>query len=176
MPATLNRYYGSGELHFITCTCYHRLPLLFSPHSRTVFVNILGEVRDRLAFRLFGYVVMPNHFHLLISEPPNATPSTVMQILKQRSSHLLRTTEKGVPDAQPAPAFSERDSSPPQFWQRRFHDFNVWSHYKKIEKLEYMHMNPVKLNLVNHPNEWPWSSWSNYEKREAGLLRVDELE
>ena len=144
--------------------------------ARNVFVEILGEVRDRYGFLLIGYVVMPNHVHLLISEPAKGTPSTVMQVLKQRVSRRLRAKKRRVPQTQLQLAFVEGEFTLRQFWQRRFHDFNVWSHKKKIEKLEYMHMNPVKLNLVNHPNEWPWSSWSNYEKREAGLLRVDELE
>jgi putative transposase len=55
-----------------------------------LFVKILGEVRDRYGFVLVGYVVMPNHVHLLISEPAKGTPSTVMQVLKQRVSRRLR--------------------------------------------------------------------------------------
>jgi REP element-mobilizing transposase RayT len=55
-----------------------------------LFVKILGEVRDRYGFALAGYVAMPNHIHLLISEPANGTPSTVMQVLKQRVSRRLR--------------------------------------------------------------------------------------
>ncbi len=46
-----------------------------------------------------------------------------------------------------------REVLPRQFWQRRFHDFNVWSHTKKLEKLEYMHFNPVKRKLVRDPKD-----------------------
>ena len=65
------------------------------------------------------------------------------------------------------------EDSLPQFWQRRFHDFNVWSQKKRIEKLNYMHANPVKRGLVEHPKDWPWSSFSFYAKREPGLVRID---
>ena len=61
------------------------------------------------------------------------------------------------------------------FWQRRFYDFNVWSEKKLKEKLHYMHWNPVDRKLVQHPQDWPWSSWSFYAKGEQGLIRIDEL-
>ena len=160
MPANLKRFYGNKDVHFITCTCYHRLPLLASSDSRTVFAKMLGEVRDAYGFLLIGYVVMPNHIHLLISEPPHATPSTVMQVLKQEPSRRLRINAR-------------RDALLPQFWQRRFHDFNVCHHEKIIEKLEYMHLNPVKENLVRRAQEWPWSSSSYYETGVQGLVRID---
>ena len=57
--------------------------------------------------------------------------------------------------------------------QRRFYDFNVWSHKKKTEKLQYMHCNPVKRGLVCDPKDWPWSSCSFYAGRNDGLLSVD---
>ena len=75
MPKGLRRRYGLQHLHFITCSCYRRLPLLASARARNAFVKILVEVRDRYGFKLVGYVVMPEHIHLLISEPPSATPS-----------------------------------------------------------------------------------------------------
>ena len=62
-----------------------------------------------------------------------------------------------------------------RFWQRRFFDFNVWSLKKRVEKLEYMHMNPVKRGLLTHPKDWPWSSFSFYSKMKLGLIRIDPV-
>jgi putative transposase len=90
MPKGLKRRYGQGHFHFITCSCYRRLPLFTSIRSKNLFAKILGEVRDRYQFALVGYVVMPEHIHLLISEPAKGTPSTVMQVLKQLVSRRLR--------------------------------------------------------------------------------------
>src|ERR1700720_2409777 len=90
MPSGLRRRYGQRHLHFITCSCYRRLPLFSSVRVKNLFVKILGELRDRYGFALVGYVVMPEHIHLLISEPAKGTPSTVMQVLKQRVSRRLR--------------------------------------------------------------------------------------
>ena len=82
----LRRYYGRGDLHFVTCSCYRRRPFLGSARGRHCFVKILDQVRESQRFQLIGYVVMPEHIHLLISEPEKGTPSTVLQVLKQRVS------------------------------------------------------------------------------------------
>jgi putative transposase len=84
MPAGLRRYYGKGDLHFITFSCYRRLPLLKTARARDLFVKELGKVRDEMGFHLLGYVVMPEHVHLLMSEPRAGTPSTVLHKLKLR--------------------------------------------------------------------------------------------
>ena len=174
MAHKLIRHYGRGHLHFITFTCYRRLPLLRSVRVRNVFVQILGEVRDRYGFCLVGYVVMPEHIHLLISEPAKGTPSTVVQVLKQRVSRRLRR-KKRKPTGQLNLNFASGDDSLPRFWQRRFYDFNVWSLKKRVEKLHYMHMNPLKRKLVDHPRDWPWSSFSFYSNPKHGLIRVDPV-
>jgi putative transposase len=156
MPAGLQRIYGRGHLHFITFSCFRRLPLLKTARARDIFVTELGKLRDEMGFHLIGYVVMPEHVHLLLSELPRGTPSTVLQKLKLRVARKLR-----------------RGETLGAFWQARFYDFNVYSKGKKMEKLHYMHANPVIRGLVKHPGDWPWSSWSFYEKGEVGLVRVD---
>ncbi|MGH9686118.1 MAG: REP-associated tyrosine transposase [Candidatus Acidiferrales bacterium] len=154
----LQRWYGDHHLHFITCSCYRRLPLLGSARGREVFIETLDEVRRQRGFLLVGYVVMPEHVHLLVSEPETGTPSTVMQVLKQKVSRALGATTCG-------------HASP--FWQRRFYDFNVWTQKKRIEKLHYMHMNPVKRAFVDDPGSWPWSSYRYYRFGEAGKCTPD---
>ena len=121
-----------------------------------------------------GYVVMPEHVHLLISESVKGTPSTVIQVLKQRVSRRLRR-KKRRPTRQLSLIFASGDDSLPRFWQRRFYDFNVWSLKKRVEKLHYMHMNPLKRKLVDHPKDWPWSSFSFYSNLKHGLIRVDPI-
>ncbi|HYB62313.1 MAG TPA: transposase [Methylomirabilota bacterium] len=189
MPNKLVRHYGRGHLHFITFSCYRRLPFLRSVRAKNTFVRILDEVRERYGFSLVGYVVMPEHVHLLLSEPKQGTPSTVMQVLKQRVSRRLRSPgprkrrksppfavqKMGHPPQQLRLRFGDEDAPLRQFWQRRFHDFNVWSARKRREKLEYMQANPVKRKLVAHPKEWEWSSFSFYSSLKRGLIRVDPV-
>src|SRR5205814_3637465 len=109
------------------------------------------EVRRRHGFRLIGYVVMPEHVHLLMSEAPQKNPSKILQVLKQKiAKALLRKRRRGS-NGQLSLVFDESAAEEKHFWQRRFYDFNVWSEKKVREKLEYMHANPVKRKLVGHP-------------------------
>src|SRR5216684_1817278 len=176
MRNPLRRHCGRGDLHFVTFSCYRRLPLLGTARARNRFARILEEVRSRHAFKLIGYVVMPEHVHLLLSEPEKGTPSTVLQVLKQKVSRALRGKGKKALSEQLSLPFSRAGKNVTAFWQRRFYDFNVWSAEKLKEKLEYMDANPVKRKLVVHPKDWPWSSWSHYVKGEEGLIRIDSVE
>ena len=153
MPHGLKRYYGQRHLHFITFSCYRRLPLL-TPRKRDQFVKALEETRRKYGFAVLGFVVMPEHVHLLISEPEAGTPSTVVQVLKQRSAGRRRHRESN----QLSIFASEQHS----FWQARFYDFNVFTNRKRVEKLRYMHRNPVKRGLAPSPEMWPWSSFRWY--------------
>jgi putative transposase len=142
MPWGLKRYYGTGGLHFITWSCYRRQPLLATSERKDLLLAVLDLMRERYRFAVIGYVVMPEHVHLLVSEPEIANPSTVVQTVKL--------------------GFTGRSGLQGQVWQRRFYDFNVWSQRKEIEKLRYMHRNPVIRGLVGEPDQWPWSSYRSY--------------
>ena len=92
--------------------------------------------------------------------------------MKQRSARaLLPRRKKG--DARQIPLFAEAPSRTP-LWQARFYDFNVWTARKRVEKLRYMHQNPVQRELVRTPEDWRWSSYRFYALGEAGLVRVNE--
>lgn len=167
MPPRLRRAYGTGYLHFITTSCYQRRPLLKTPSRRDLFLRILEETRLRYAFAVVGYVVMPEHVHLLIGEPETGTFSTVMQVLKQRFAHeLLRQTRESPPN--PA-ALNES-----HVWQRRFYDFLVWNPEKRAEKLLYIHNNPVRRGLVLEAEQWRWSTYRTYANDEPGPVLVNE--
>ena len=129
--------------------------------AREIFVGELGKVREEMEFHLIGYVVMPEHVRLLLSEPERGTPSTVMHKLKLRVARKMRTPR------------TEQGETLRAFWQARFYDFSVYTKGKRMEKLNYMHANPVIRGVLAHPKDWPWSSWSFYEKGEAGLVRID---
>ena len=89
---------------------------------------------------------MPEHIHLLLTEPELGTPSTVMQVLKQRTARALLPKRK-----RRNPRQRDLFAVEPQrraFWQARSYDFNVWTTKKRVEKLRYMHRNPVKRGLV----------------------------
>ena len=171
MPNRLHRYYGAGYSHFITTSCYQRLPLLGDARNRDLFVQVLEHVRRRYGFVVAGYVVMPEHVHLLISEPRRGTPSTVMQAIKQGFARRLLARLRAANSRTPiwrAPLDAAH------VWQPRFYDFVVFSEKKRIEKLRYIHRNPVKRGLVQESQQWPWSSFRHYAYDEAGPVLVNE--
>jgi len=173
MPSGLKRYYGKGHLHFLTFSCYQRRPLLKTSRARNVFVQELNRVRNELQFRLIGYVVMPEHVHLLISEPTQGTPSTALHRLKLRVAKRLRPRKRRRHKGQLELPLAKGTEPPRSFWQARFYDFNVYREGKKKEKLHYMHANPVKRRLVEHPKDWAWSNWSFYFRKEQPLIAMD---
>ena len=115
---------------------------------------------------------MPEHIHRLVTEPEVGTPSTVMQVLKQRTARAWLPKKKRG-DARQGRLFGDAILRTP-FWQPRFYDFNVWTTKKRVEKLRYMHRNPVKRGLVSSPEEWRCSSYRFYLLDEAGPVRVNQ--
>ncbi len=174
MPHGLRRYYGARNLHFITCSCYQRAPLLATVRRRDLFLALLEQTRRRYGFVVVGYVVMPEHFHLLISEPERSNPSTVMQVLKQRSARRLLNQLRRARRPGQLSLWDTETVAAAHVWQRRFYDFNVWSERKRIEKLRYMHRNPVTRGLVSEPEDWRWSSYRQYAYGEPGPVWLND--
>ena len=109
---------------------------------------------------------MPEHVHLMISEPERGTVATVMQVLKQRVARRLLPKKRAGQGA-----FWQEEE---HFWQKRYYDFNVWSSRKWTEKLAYMHRNPVRRGLVESPELWAWSSYREYALGERGTVKLNE--
>jgi putative transposase len=174
MPRRLHRYYGAGYSHFIT-TSYRRLPLLGSARNRDLFLRVLESVRRRYHFVVVGYVVMPEHVHLLIGEPQRGDPSLVMKALKQGFARRLLKQPRAERNSKQLSLW-EAPVDHGRIWQPRFYDFVVFSEHKRVEKLRYMHRNPVKRGLVLEPEQWYWSSSRHYAYSETGPVVVNEPE
>src|SRR5208337_2562334 len=154
MPRGLERHQQSGDLHFVTFSCYHRLPLLRTPGAPNLFETALEQARVKYGFFVSGYVIMPEHVHLLLSEPERGTLATALKAIKQSVARRLVAPRE-------------------HFWQARYYDFNVRTEVKRIEKLRYTHRNPVTRGLVQKPEDWPWSSFRHYATGEAGTVEVE---
>jgi putative transposase len=139
--------------------------------ARDVFLSIFEQVRRKYRFKVIGFLVMPEHVHLLVSEPEKANPSVVMQVLRQRvSQRWLRNRRRRNRDQMELWVKSEVKQ---RFWQRRSYDFNVFSERKMTEKLRCMHRNPIKRGLVSWPELWRWSSYRAYAFGERGPVNMD---
>lgn len=158
MPSGLKRYQHEGDDHFITFSCYLRKPYFATQASRDMFLDSLERTRCDYHFDVLGYVVMPEHLHLLLSEPEDREVTLAKALQALKISVAMR--RRG-------------DASP--FWYRRYYDFNVFSHNKRVEKMKYMHRNPVRRSLVERPEEWRWSSYRHYALGEPGPVEITRI-
>ncbi len=154
MPWGLTRFHQSGQSHFVTFCCYHRRRLLTTDESRRIFESALERVRRSFGLHVYGYVVMPEHVHLLLSEPQQDTLADALKSLKQGVSRRL------IGDAD-------------HFWQKRYYDFNLRKYPQFVEKLRYIHRNPVKRGLCERPEDWEWSSFCHYATGCEGRVEIE---
>jgi putative transposase len=146
------RYQQTGEFHFLTFSCYRRRAYLLAVAAMELFEDALERVRQRYLFVVAGYVVMPEHVHLLVSEPRRALLSRAVQALKLSVS--MRSPQR-------------------PFWQAHYYDFNVHTREKHVEKLRYMHRNPVARGLCAKPEDWKWSSFRHYQTGMGGTVEIE---
>jgi REP-associated tyrosine transposase len=117
-----------------------------------MFERALERSRVKYGFFVVGYVVMPDHVHLLMSEVENDSLASAIQFMRQS---VARKVGEG------------------RFWQQRYYDFNVFSQRKFVEKLRYIHRNPVRRGLVSSPEDWDWSSFRHYLTGSRGIVEIE---
>jgi putative transposase len=154
MPSGLKRFQKAEALHFITFSCFHRLSLLEGPATKETFELVLEQTRSRHGARIYAYVLMPEHIHLLISEPPLILLAQFLKALKQITSRKLRGNR-------------------PQFWQDRYFDSNIRGESARSEVIRYIHRNPVKRGLVALPEQYRWSSFNHYATGNRGSVEIE---
>jgi putative transposase len=118
------------------------------------FEVALERVRRSFGLYVFGYVIMPEHVHLLLSEPQRDTLANAIKSLKQGVSRRM------IGEAE-------------HFWQKRYYDFNVRNHSQFVEKVWYIHRNPVKRELCETPEDWEWSSFRHYATGGEGRVEIE---
>ena len=154
MPSGLKRFQQADALHFITFSCFHRLPLLEAPAAREIIEAVLEQTRARHQGRVYAYVLMPEHVHLLVNEPPRIVLAQFLKAFKQIASRKLRGPRE-------------------KFWQDRYYDSNVYGEEARSEVIRYIHRNPVKRRLVEKPEDWLWSSFRHYATGVKGTVEIE---
>jgi putative transposase len=147
--SNIHRYYVPESIVFITTVTKDRRSDLIEPTSIRVFWDTVKLVKEFHPFELMAYIILPDHFHLLI-KPENdmGNYSTIMHSLKRNFALNFKK------------AHSIRSSL--QYWQYGFWDRVVRSEKELAAYLRYIHWNPVKHNLVDQPEFWPHSSYGKW--------------
>jgi putative transposase len=184
MPARLHRYDVPGHVHFLTISCHQRLPFFRFEELKQVVVDGLCQLRERFGICLIGYVVMPEHLHLMLYPHTKSceTPIPVSRLLhnfKQsvgfHGKQALRQCWRRHRSLGGGPlddwALSRGQTR--SIWTTRAYDFNVTSQPTLISKLDYMHNNPITRGLVDRAEDWRWSSYRYYALDDPMPIAMD---
>jgi putative transposase len=152
-------YDAERHAQFVTFSCYRRRRLLDHERVRDEFVVITAEKVAQHRGICSGFVVMPNHVHAIVWFGQPGVLSAFMKSWKQTTSLRLKRMMRGV-----APHYAAVLPAREPFWQPKYYPFNLFSRRKAVEKLDYMHLNPVRAGLVARPSDWRWSSAAYYER------------
>jgi putative transposase len=166
---TLKRWDDPRHVRYITCSCYRRLPLFGNGRIKDAFVDQFSQVFAQSRGELFAWVIMPEHFHLLIRpRRPDETITRLLAALKRPFSRRVLNRWRKL-DARILQRIVDSHGRE-HFWQRGGgYDRNIFSEEELLEKITYIHNNPVRRGLVDRPTDWRWSSAAWYEgKRDLG--------
>jgi putative transposase len=148
----LRHYDNTGLVRFVTFNCYRNQPSLSDTQARTILIECLDAARCKYDFLLFGYVIMPEHVHLVLLPPEGQPLGLLVREIKSMSARKWFAL-RPVGDA----------GATRVFWQKRCHDHNCRTPEDVLEKIGYCHNNPVRRGLVGDPAEWRWSSYNWFQ-------------
>ena len=168
-----------GHAHFTTINIYKRIPILQNSKFCDLIIENLEYYRKKFQYRLLGYVILPDHLHMIVIPNSRTKYSDIIRDFKKGVAFAVIKRLSNARNQNLLDKFSlnqvRRDGQRHSIWQRKYFDFNIFSEKKFLEKLEYMHNNPVNLKLVENPGDWRYSSWRNYYLGESSIISVDKL-
>jgi len=162
--------------HYITSVTFNRVPIFRSEKACEIFVEQLGEVRDKFPYKLIGYVVMPDHFHLIVNLKDDDQSKFLLRLRGLSAGKIIAWLKKKN-------YVSSLEKLKLKFPQKRQHIYAVWqkkplvvelySHKFLRQKLNYIHLNPVRAGFCEHPAEWKWSSYRAYLPHKQGEVSIE---
>lgn len=168
-------------LRFLTGNVYRRMPLFKRPEYCRLLLDSLDFCRRKYGLHVYGFVIMPDHFHLLMGVPGKDVLANFLRDWKGFTAHSvvehLRTPERRalLRKFEASNTRRRKDS--------RFHIFQPDTHVEFVlsrrfamQKLNYIHKNPVVAGLVDNPVDYPFSSARNWSLNDHSVFRVDVLD
>jgi len=173
---TIRHFNEPGHIHFLTFSCYQQLPFFKSDRTRGWLVQAIVKAREKQRFDLIAYVIMPEHAHLLIQPLlPNYDMAAILKAIKQpvsrRAKRFLEEENSGWLRKLTVKSGSREIF---RFWQAGpGYDRNIRDEQELLEKIQYIHNNPVKNGLAARGEDWLWSSAGWYLDRRDGKITID---
>ena len=175
-PMKLFKSHEPNTFHYVTTVCFNRNTVFQRETACELFIEALAETREHCSFKLIGYVIMPDHAHLILN-PVNRDISVVMRRLKSTSARLildwLRVDGHENLLRKLALTHAQAKSPTHALWQEEFSAIDLYSPRFIQQKLNYVHLNPVRGKLCSHPAEWKWSSSRAYLPHAPGEVPIE---
>lgn len=176
------KIYEDTSLYFVTTTITDWYPIFTSPEYFKIIIESLKYCREKKGLKIYAFVIMPNHIHMIISvhKKDSQRISDIMRDFKRFTSREINCLLKSESKNKPLKVFAEK-----AFKDERSNDFKVWKqgfHPKAIvnerfclQKLDYIHKNPVKKGYVSKAKHWKYSSAGFYEGSQNVPLQIDNI-
>ncbi len=170
----LKHYDNDGRARFVTFCTHRRLPLLTNRRFRRIVVEAIDEHCAAHGFSVLGYVIMPEHVHLVLWPPEvMAVGSVVGEIKRSAAKEILNHLDAADSRVLNQLMVMRSSVSRRVVWQRRCYDHNCRSESSVWDKVEYCHRNPVERGLVRKAEDWEWSSCRWYAGHRDVPLQMD---
>jgi len=137
------RYYEKGAVYYVTSVTKDRKTLLNKGSASLFLICSLAYHKFIFSYRIYAFVIMPDHFHALIQPEGNYDISKIMNYIKGTFARKYNKMfkHKGI------------------VWQKSFHDKVCRTEKEVLRKIEYTHNNPVKIGMVKKPGDYMYSSY-----------------
>jgi REP element-mobilizing transposase RayT len=173
----LPRFHIEGHIYYITTNVYNHLSIFARPSFVIPLIDSLNFYRHKYQFKLIGYVIMPDHIHLIIWPVGQSQVDDMMRDYKKFTAvRLIRQAEvEGRKDWINAfkQAGQETERSENKVWQDSYWDKNIYTERFLRQKINYIHRNPLRAKLVEKPEDYPYSSYRNYALNDESLIEMD---
>lgn len=171
------RYRIEGSIFYITSNIYNRINIFTSPSFIIPIIDSLNYYRYQYACKLLGYVMMPNHLHLLIWPQVAHVVSDFMRDFKRFTSGRIARQAKVEGKTEWLQKFEEAGSmtvrAEYKVWQDSFWEQNIYTQKFLEQKLNYIHLNPVRARICTTAEDYPYSSYRNYYLGDNQLIEID---
>jgi len=181
MPTGYQIYRQDG-LYYLTFQIIDWVDIFTRQLYRDIVIESFRYCRNNKGMRLWAYVIMSNHVHVIMSAESGNLSDLIRDFKRHTASHILRSIDRKTESRRDwmlkrfeFAAMRHKRNSQYQFWTQENHAIELESHNFTMQKLAYIHENPVRAGLVDHADDWLYSSQRNYVDK-GGLLEIDLLD
>jgi putative transposase len=178
--------YLDNFVYFFTATVVEYIPVLDSDSVKEFIIESLNFYREEYLTKINAYVIMPEHIHLIVrSDSGENVKKFIQHLLRKVSINIIVHTRSLLTNKPYRQVSKERlniftkharGKAIHRVWKERAKGEPIYSDRVMKQKLDYIHMNPVKRGLVKNPEDYPYSSFRNYYLNDHSIIKIDPID